>query len=96
MRGYVLEVRAQFEQLGSPRRKAEQLAKDIAHRILDVYHPESDDEQVIRERSFASPLFHRLHTDLVDKDNTLEKKVEELREDYGLHRASFSLTPQAE
>jgi flagellar biosynthesis regulator FlaF len=96
MKRYSLEVKAKFEQGSLATRKTEQLAKDIARRILNVHHPESDDEQIIRESSFASPLFHRLYTDLVDEDNTLVKKVEELREDYSFHRASFSLTPQTD
>ena len=96
MRRYVLEVRAEFEFFGAPGRRADQLAKDIARRILDVYRPRSDEEQVIRENSFTSPLFHRLYTNLVDMDNTLEKKVAELRKDYSPQKALFNLTPQAD
>ncbi len=96
MRKYVLEVRAKFEPLNSPSGKAEQLAKDIAHRIISVYQPISDEEQIIRDNRYVSPLFHRLYINLVDNDNTLEKKVEELREAYRPHRAFFNLTPQAD
>jgi len=96
MRKYSLEVKAEFEFFGAPGRRADQLAKDIARRILDVYRPKSDEEQVIRENSFASPLFHRLYTNLVDMDDTLEKKVDELRKDYSPQRASFSLSPQTD
>jgi hypothetical protein len=95
MRKYVLEVRAKFE-LGAPNKRAEQLAKDIARSILDVQDPEGQGEQVQRENSYASPLFHRLYMNLVDKDNSLETKVEKLRKDYSPHRASFSLTPQTD
>ena len=96
MKRYVLEVRAEFEFFGAPGRRASQLAKDITHRILDVYYLKSDEEQVICENTSASPLFHRLYTNLVDKDNTLAKKVEELRKDYSPQRASFSLSPQTD
>ena len=89
-------MQAKFEIFGSPVRRADQLAKDITRRILDVYRPKSDEEQIIRENNFASPLFHRLYTNLVDMDNTLEKKVEELRKDYSPQRASFSLSPQTD
>jgi hypothetical protein len=95
MRKYVLEVRAKFEH-ESPNGKAEQLAHDIAHHILDVHDPENHREQIICEDSFTSPLFHRLYMNLVDTDNTLETKVEKLRKDYSPHRASFSLTHQAD
>lgn len=90
---YILEVKAKFD-AGSPNNKAEQLANDIVLRILNVYRNETHDEQIIRENRFSSPLFHRLYTNLVDKDNTLEKKVEELRKEYSPHSASFLLTPQ--
>ena len=95
LRRYVLEVRARFDP-DSPDRKAEQLAKDIARHILDAHDTESQGERVLRDDNFAAPFFHRLYMNLVDKDNTLETKVEKLRKDYGAHRASFSLTPQAD
>lgn len=95
LRRYVLEVRARFEP-SSPNGKAEQLAKDIARSILDVHAADAPGEHVLRENSFASPFFHRLYMNLVDNDNTLETKVEKLREEYGAHSASFSLTPQAD
>jgi hypothetical protein len=95
LRRYVLEVRARFDP-DSPDGKAEQLAKDIARHILDVQAAETQGERVLRDKSFASLFFHRLYVNLVDMDNTLEKRVEKLRKKYGAHKASFSLTSQAD
>jgi hypothetical protein len=71
---------------------AQQLNKDIVLRILDVYHPESYGEQPRCEDRSTPTLFHRLCTKLVDKDNSLERVVAELKKEY-LFPTLFDLRP---
>jgi hypothetical protein len=89
---YDLEVKAKYVE--SSKEDAENLAKDIAQHILSFYQHEIPKEELTHKNSFDSPFFHRLYTNLVDNDETLEKKVEELRKKYGLQRAMFHLTKQ--
>jgi hypothetical protein len=90
---YTLEIKAKFTE-DSLKHDAEQLLRDIDQTILDVYHSESQEEQIIRENRHTATTFHRLYLNLVDKNNTLAKKVDELKKKYSLHGALFSLTPQ--
>jgi hypothetical protein len=90
---YTLEVKAKFTE-ESLKNDAEQLVRDIVQCILNVYRLKSQEEDVIREDRLTSTTFHRLYVNLVDKDDTLEKKVDELKKKYFLQRASFRLTPQ--
>lgn len=89
---YTLEIKAKFAE-DSLKSEAEQLVRDIVQSILKVHRKESQEEEIIRENRLTSTVFHRLYINLVDKDNTLEKKVDELRRKYSLHGALFILKP---
>jgi len=90
---YTLEVKAKFTE-DSLKNDAEQLVRDIMEHILNVYRPKNQEEDIVREDRLTSTTFHRLYVNLVDKDDTLERKVDELKKKYFLHGASFRLTPQ--
>jgi hypothetical protein len=90
---YTLEVKARFTE-ASRKNDAEQLVRDIVQGILNVYRLTSQEEDMICQNRLTSTTFHRLYVNLVDKDDTLEKKVDELKKKYFLHGALFRLTPQ--
>jgi hypothetical protein len=92
LRRYNLEVKAQFAE-ESLKNEEQQLVKDIVQ-SLSRYRSGSHEEEVIGPRRLSSPVFHRLYTNLVDKDDTLQERVNELGMKYRLHGAQFKLTPQ--
>jgi hypothetical protein len=90
---YTLEVKAKFAE-AYLKSDAEQLVRDIVKGILNVYRSKGQEEDMICQNRLASTTFHRLYVNLVDKDDTLEEKVDELKKKYFLHGALFRLTPQ--
>jgi hypothetical protein len=91
MKCYELEVKAMHVE--DSREEAEKLRKEIVEHI-SIYHREVQEGDLIPLNHFRATVFHRLYINLVDKNESIEGKVEELRRKYSLQSVKFHLRKQ--
>jgi|WetSurMetagenome_2_1015567.scaffolds.fasta_scaffold405940_2 hypothetical protein len=89
---YELEVKAKHREDSGE--EAEELRREIVEHIISIYYHEVLEGDLIQLNRFRSTVFHRLYINLVDKEESIEGNVEELRKRYSLQGVKFHLRKQ--